>query len=107
MPENSQLRTNRDLYLFVADLCARNTGTRRTLEDYLKVLWLVGGSHRELAGLPLSSFADLLEAGFHRDPPPFDPHWLARDERADHEVTGYRRWEHRIVSQIVDLHEMK
>jgi hypothetical protein len=55
----------------------------------------------------LSSFADLLEAGFHRDAPPFDPVWPPRYGRENPSLVGYRRWEQTIISQIVDLHEME
>lgn len=102
--DSNELHTNRDLYLFVADVCQKSE-TERSLEDYLKALWHLAAAHRERDALDLAAFTGLLEAAFRADPPPFDPRWL--DERRHGEATGYARWETTILMQIVDLHEME
>lgn len=107
MSGRDQLRTNRDFYLFVADLGEKYARSERSLEDYLKVLLRLGGPHRELAGLALSSFAGLLEGALHGEPPPFDPLWPQQYQRGKRDLGGYDRWERTIVDQIVDLHEME
>jgi hypothetical protein len=103
--DSSELHTNRDLYLFVADLCQKSARSKRSLEDYLKVLWCLAAAHREHDTLAVSAFAGLLEAAFHTEPPPFDPLWSHRQRQG--EETGYARWENTILMQIVDLHEME
>src|SRR5262245_50185854 len=100
-------QTNRDLYRFIADLCQRHATSKRSLEDYLKVLWLLACPHRELTGLPLVSFANFLEAAFRREPPPFDPIWRQHHQHGHRGLEGYRRWERTVIDQIVDLHEME
>lgn len=101
------LRTNRDLYLFIAELCKQPTA--RTLEDYLKALWLLGLREREREDLPLPRFAALLQEALHAEAPPFDPQWVGRYRLVPAEVpaVGHARWEEVILRQIVDLHEMQ
>lgn len=56
------LRTNRDLYLFIAHLCKAHSENQRTLEDYLKALWRLASVERDEQALSLARFAELLEA---------------------------------------------
>ncbi|HEX7843110.1 MAG TPA: hypothetical protein VF469_36810 [Kofleriaceae bacterium] len=101
------LRTNRDLYRFVAELQEQQAGSTRSLEDYLKALWQLGQRHRELAALSLSSFTGLLEAALDQAPPPFDPAWPQDNMGDSHGRADYARWQRTILGQIVDLHEME
>jgi len=69
MSGKESLRTNRDLYLFIADLCGRSAESARSLETYLCALWHGSMRHRDRQEISLSCFAALLEEGF-REPPP-------------------------------------
>jgi hypothetical protein len=101
-----QLRTNRDLYLFVAALVENDDGQGRELEEYLRALWRLGAAKRVNDQLTLGCFAALLVAAFQEEAPPFAATWqdIAEEEGAH---AGYPRWERTILSQIVDLREMR
>jgi hypothetical protein len=104
MPD--QLRTNRDLYLFVAALVENDDGQARELEEYLRALWRLGSAQQANDRLALASFAALLVGAFQEEAPAFVPAWqdIAEEEGT---YAGYPRWERTIFSQIVDLREMK
>lgn len=95
----NEIATNRDLYLSIAGLVKRHTGTSITLEQYLTNLRQLGRAQRSLAALPLERFARLLEAAF--EPP--GPSDAAAMTAAD----GFAEWESRISAQIRDLREMQ
>ena len=101
-----QLRTNRDLYLFVAALVENDDGQVRELEEYLRALWRLGAAKQANDRLTLACFAGLLVAAFQEEAPAFAPAW---QDIAEEEGTpaGYPRWERTIFSQIVDLREMR
>jgi hypothetical protein len=105
-PGNSVLETNRDLYLFVAGLRRVNSGNQRSLEEYLRALWRLGSRVHECVELALPDFARLLEAAFIEPVPAFDPSWLEQASNRPN-TSGYGRWEDVILSQVVDLHEMR
>ena len=96
------VRSNRDLYQFVAGLRERHARAPRSLEDYLKTLWRLCPDG---AALSLARFAGVLEAALHEPVPAFDPAWLQRDHDRT-EDTPRARWESTILAQVVDLHEM-
>ncbi len=100
MTKHDDIRTNRELYLFVKGL----PRTTRALEDYLAALRQLGSAHRDLDAIPLPSFARMLEEAMSAEAPPFDPRWAEEYRRESH--TDYARWERAILDQIVDLHEM-
>jgi hypothetical protein len=104
MPD--QLRTNRDLYLFVAALVENDDGQGRELEEYLRALWRLGAAKRANDRLTLGCFVGLLLRAFQEEAPVFAPAW---QDIAEVEGThaGYPRWERTIFSQIVDLREMR
>ena len=104
MPD--QLRTNRDLYLFVAALVENDERQGRELEEYLRALWRLGSARQASDQLTLARFAGLLVAAFREQAPAFAPAWQRiAEEEGTH--TGYSRWERTIFSQIVDLREMR
>jgi hypothetical protein len=107
MSGSNELRTNRDLYLFVAEICRANAQSDRTLEDYLKALWRLGSVERERGALPLARFAALLEEALRSEAPQFDPIWSRNYLRDMNGFSGYVHWEQTILRQIVDLHEME
>ena len=104
MPD--QLRTNRDLYLFVAALVENDDGQGRELEEYLRALWRVGSAKQGNDRLTLACFVGLLVVAFQEPAPAFVPEWQdIAEEEGTH--AGYARWERTIFSQIVDLREMR
>jgi len=105
MSRTHDLRTNRDLYLFIAHLTEPRT--ERSLEDYLKTLWRLAATKRDREAWPLPVFAGLLEAALHESPPPFDPRWPEVYEGDEEAHAGFARWEATIRAQVVDLHEME
>src|SRR5207248_3657576 len=101
------IRTNRDLYLAVADLTGRHRNTGRALEEYLRALWALGQGHHEQPALPSDEFFGMLSAAFDAPAPPFDEGWRGRYGQDTNEVSGFDGWEARVLRQIVDLREMK
>lgn len=104
MNDPSLLRTNRDLYLFLAALTERCGD--RTLEDYLKALWRLAQPDQHQTALTLPRFAALLEQALTAEPPPFDPAWAQAYLQTPTAEAGHPRWQQIILRQIVDLHEM-
>jgi hypothetical protein len=125
----SGIKTNRDLYLAVADLAGRHGSGARDLEEYLRALW--GRTRRLRARTCLSAdeFFGLLSAAFTAPAPAFDEAWRSRyptDDTIPFAVcpaakAGFRRrrqgpggagapgfttWEPFVLRQIVDLREM-
>ncbi len=100
----TQLRTNRDLYLFVLELIRRHSTTDCSLEQYLTALHHLGAAHRAASAISLACFAGLLEDAFSVAVPPAAPTTSSDVEPLPE---GYRLWEQTILSQIVDLREMR
>jgi hypothetical protein len=100
-----ELRTNRDLYLFVAAIGTNPAAGARTLEHYLAMVWLLATEHRELDAVSLTTFAALLEGALHGEPP--DHRRVLAHRHSNAPPTGYDRWEHTLLEQIVDLHQMQ
>jgi hypothetical protein len=105
MPRDSSLRTNRDLYLFVAELCQLRGEHDRPLEEYLRTLLQLAEEHREAPGLSLATFAHLLEAAFVGNVPPADGA-VSQERSAGGGLTGYAGWRETLLLQVADLHEM-
>ncbi|MBJ6763727.1 hypothetical protein JGU66_23395 [Myxococcaceae bacterium JPH2] len=104
---DSPLRTNRDLYLLIATLPQSHPAPQRSLEEYLTALWELGTRLREREDVSLAEFAHLLMAGFTTPAPPFNPSWRTRVNAQQEDSSGYEQWEAVVLSQIVDLHEMR
>jgi hypothetical protein len=101
------IRTNRDLYLAVADLMGRHRDTARPLEEYLLALWTAGRVVRDRPALSADEFVGLLSDAFTRPAPVFDEGWRDRYDRDHDELPGFDGWEARLVRQVVDLREMR
>jgi hypothetical protein len=99
----SGMQTNRELYSFVADLAARHRVGQRSLESYLHAMWGLASGQASRAHWPLDEFAELLAASFVAPEPSFDGRWL---EPPPESASGFDRWQHAIVRQVVDLREM-
>jgi hypothetical protein len=106
MAASDQLRSNRDLYLFMTGLAQRPEAQTRGLEEYLRSLWRIASRLQSEAQLSLSSFAHLLETALSAEAPAFDRGWRARADETIDNSSEYRAWEQTIFSQIVDLRDM-
>jgi hypothetical protein len=125
----SIIRTNRDLYIAVADLTGRYGSGTRKLEEYLRALWEGARRFRERTSLSVDGFFGLLSAAFTRPIPPFDEAWRSRYPEDDTNplaaclaakmgrkqqsrgaddvaVPSFDAWESFVLRQIVDLREM-
>jgi hypothetical protein len=87
--------TNRDLYLFVADLVKRKQRGTRSLEDYLRCVLETAADHAEAPGLAPALFASLLERAF--DEP------LATPGPSPAGAPGFATLAHLLRRQIADL----
>ena len=70
---------NRDLYLSVADLVARNAGNGRSLEDFLRALRAALESHHAEPAITPAQFVAALEAGFSDPVAERDAGWRLED----------------------------
>ena len=127
----SQLKTNRDLYLFICGLRDVSAYRDRDLEQYLRALWQLGTMHNTEESLSLGRFAELLEAAFRESAPVFDPAWrdiadayqaklaeliesVLRESATEFDASawrdiadaGFAGWQDTILWQIVDLRDM-
>src|SRR4051794_19935012 len=104
------IRTNRDLYLALADLSAKTDAGARGLEEYLRALWGLARAYRDRPALCGEELLGLLARAFTEPTPPFDDGWRAAYERdfapAFAPLSGFAAWEARVLRQIVDLREM-
>ena len=105
------IRTNRDLYLALADLVAKTDASDRSLEEYLRALWGLARAYRDRPALTGDELLGLLARAFTGSAPPFDEGWRATYERdfpaAFRDFLGaFGAWEARVLRQIVDLREM-
>jgi hypothetical protein len=105
MQRGSSLRTNRDLYLFVAELCGQHGGQDRSLEEYLLTLLGLAAAHREAPGVPLAAFARLLEDSFVVNTPPADGE-LSPQRTPGDDLKGYAGWREALLLQLRDLREL-
>jgi hypothetical protein len=97
------LRTNRDLYLHIAELAASPAAGSRDLEQHLAALWRLGAGLPRSAPLALGRFAQLLEEAFSTPVPAARPE---RRERAA-ALASFERWERVIAAQVADLRELR
>jgi hypothetical protein len=102
----NDIRTNRDLYTAVAELCASQRDSPRDLEEYLRALWALGSALRERPALSLVEFFGFLRAAFTATVPPFDKRWPYLYGNASDSLSGFAAWEAFILRQVVDLREM-
>jgi hypothetical protein len=98
------MQTKRELYSFVADLGARRRVGQPSLEVYLRAMWGLASVQPSRAVWTLDEFAELLAASFVAPEVAFDERWRALEPEP--RGSGFDRWQHAILGQIVDLHEM-
>jgi len=99
-----ELKTNRDLYVAVADLVTNQRGTKRTLEEYLRALLGAGEAYRARESLLPSEFLGMITAAFTSAPVPTESSWFLPGSE---ETEGYDAWRGTLLAQIVDLIEMR
>jgi len=99
----SDVRTNRDLYLYIAELIKQRASPQRDLETYLRALLHLGRAHAGTSGVSVETFATMLSAAFDSDVPADLP-----DQRPSNteEHAPYRSWESHLLLQITDLRSM-
>jgi hypothetical protein len=100
------IQTNRDLYLAIAQLIQEHKLTSRSLEAYLRSLWLLASEHQALPGFSAAAFFDILNRTFSASVPPFNEVWRQQYNEDNDDLSGYAAWQATILRQIVDLREM-
>lgn len=95
----AEVRTNRDLYCFVAGLVREHSEYSGTLQTYLENLRRLGRSLGEREAVSPEEFSELLRAAFNPELSAAEPRPTVTD--------GYTAWEKRIADQIRDLDDMR
>jgi len=100
----TDLRTNRDLYIYIGELARKHGEHSRSLESYLRAVHalVLDGGFGDGDALPLPAFASILARAFE--------HPVALDHEATRAATtaatGRRGWEARLAAQLEDLRGM-
>ena len=101
-------RTNRDIYLAIAELVAeKSRAPDRDLEEYLRALLAAARSFQSIDALSAEEFLEILANGFTADPLPYDARWAERYDADTGVGDGFARCEAILVRQVVDLREMR
>ncbi len=87
------------------ELLAIGESTDRPLEEYLRTLWLLGSTSRDLPELPAALFLGLLRDAGTAPVPPFDEAWRTADFGVTESMAGFDVWERVILSQVADLRD--
>lgn len=93
-----EIRTNRDLYLFVTELGRKQAESDVTLQVYLTNLRELGRQRSAQSALTLGELATMLESAVDAG--------LAESEPPADSSEGFLMWDERISYQIQDLAEM-
>ncbi len=99
------IKTNRDLYLAVAQLIKQEERNECSLESYLLALLSLGQKYQQRETLTPDEFLELLAKAFHETALPFNEVWRKQDY--DRDLTGFLAWQNKIIYQIVDLRAME
>jgi hypothetical protein len=91
--------TNRDLYLFIADLVKRKQHATRSLEDYLRCFLRAAADNAQATGLAPAQFASLLERAFDEQ--------LATPAPSPAGAEEFGALAHLLRRQIADLEAME
>lgn len=95
---SAPLKTNRDLYRFVADLKAQHQHNQPPLHDYLVALRTLATQHAAEEGITLPQLAALLSGAFFAQP--------EGDIKED--ICGeFHAWQTYLTKQISDLDDMR
>jgi hypothetical protein len=58
------IQTNRDLYVAIAKLLKDQEPISRSLEEYLRSLWLLASEHQALSNFAVAGFLEILSRAF-------------------------------------------
>ena len=84
-----------------------NQPHRRTLEEYLRALWLLVQAHRQ-EPVTWAVISELLTAAFSAEPAAFDQSWLRyKSPPFSQKREGFAYLQHMLLYQIADLHRMR
>ncbi|HVT79616.1 MAG TPA: hypothetical protein VHM90_03075, partial [Phycisphaerae bacterium] len=97
--------TNRDFYHAICAPPLADIAKSRTLEEFLRALWLVVGEFRHARAISPEAFLQFLRRAGEIPAPPFREEWRGNSRLGKGE--GFDRWENAILSQIADLHAME
>lgn len=100
------MKTNRDLYLAIAELVKANHDNPRTLEVYLACLRRETAPYAGASRMPLDAFFSMVEAAYEVEPP---DRLSASDGGHVHPpvAASYHTWHALISRQITDLCDMR
>lgn len=102
------IRSNRDLYLAIAELVETHKTSTRSLEEYLRALLSLALKWCGQVAIPLSIFGEMLAEAFTSRAAHFDESWRASyGIRDDEDASAFEHWQSTILRQIVDLREMQ
>ena len=97
---------NRDLYLAVADLVARNAGNGRSLEDFLRVLRAALEPHHAEPAITPAQFVAALDAAFSGPVAERDAGWRLEDLSGDDDSLADAAAVDRILKcQVLDMED--
>lgn len=94
---STPLRTNRDLYRFVADLKAKHEQNQPSLHDYLVALRTLATQHAADEGFTLTQLSELLDGAFSAQ---------AEGDIKEDTCGDFQAWQTYITKQISDLDDM-
>lgn len=100
----NEIKTNRELYCFIADVVKRHSDAGLTLEAYLSNLRRLARRHQHAATLGPSELARMIEAAF--DGSGASDGSDGSDAAGREPAEGYAEWEARLDEQLRDLREM-
>jgi len=96
---------NRDLYLAVADLLARNAGNTRSLGEFLRTLRAALEPYYAEPALTPEQFVAALESAFTGAVPPRDPAWREEDLSADDDPQDAAAVDRVLRCQVLDMED--
>ncbi len=95
---SAPLKTNRDLYRFVAELKAQHQQNQPPLRDYLVALRTLATQHASEEGITLTQLAALLSGAFFAQP---------EGDIKEDTCGDFQAWQTYVTKQISDLDDMK
>lgn len=101
----STIRTNRDLYVAMAELIKQRKKDTRSLEHYLRAMYGLMQAYGDRSTLTPDEFFEVLEKSFKAEPAPLEEAWFKLEPTMEME-SDFESFCHTLKLQIVDLVEM-